>query len=218
MKGFYSRVAKAVVTEVERKVDIYHTIKRKGLNAMQKKKKYQVSRSTAFHWLKQSKDAKDATFFVKKVERPPLLSDREVLEAKATVDEMTRNSNPLNAALYTENVRNARELLNELVEEQNKSKLINETVILTPKMLYNQMRRRLKLKQMSVETKTEARLSAINDARNAISMLIAAMMISNVVSHVGLSLMAMRRALSTKQSTGPITRRKSGRTGKWCWR
>jgi len=141
-----------------------------------------------------------------------------VLEAKATVDEMTRNSNPLNAALYTENVRNARELLNELVEEQNKDKLINETVILTPKMLYNQMRRRLKLKQMSVETKTEARLSAINDARNAISMLIAAMMISNVVSHVGLSLMAMRRALSTKQSTGPITRRKSGRTGKWCWR
>jgi len=67
MKGFYSRVAKAVVTEVERKVDIYHTIKRKGLNAMQIKKKYQVSRSTAFHWLKRSKDAKDDTFFVKKV-------------------------------------------------------------------------------------------------------------------------------------------------------
>ena len=67
MKGFYSRVAKAVVTEVERKVDIYHTIKRKGLNAMQVEKKYQVSRSTAFHWLKRSKDAKDDTFFVKKV-------------------------------------------------------------------------------------------------------------------------------------------------------
>jgi transposase len=148
MQGIHYSAAKAAVTDVERKVNIYHTIKRKGLSALQIQKKYQVSRSTAFHWLKMTKDIKDHTLFVKKVGRPPILSDCEVLEAKATINEMTRKSEPLNAAIYTENIKNAKGFLTELIEEQNACKLFSQHTILTPRMLYKQMARRLQLKQM----------------------------------------------------------------------
>jgi hypothetical protein len=186
MPGLGSFAAKAVITDVEQKVNIYHTIKAQKLDAQQIQRKYKVCSTTAYHWKKLTLEAKDETGFVKKRGRPPILSDRIVLDAKAKVDEMTRSSQPLNTGFYTENVKNAKDLLSELIEKENASKFINKQVAITPKLIYKQMVKRLKLKQMTAKTKTNPRLEAINDPRNAIAFLVAAMVVSKLVKHIGL--------------------------------
>lgn len=150
MSGLGSFGVKPVITEVERKVKIYHAIKDKNLDAQQIQRKYKVSLSTAYHWKKLALEITDEAYFVKKGGRPPILSDRIVLDTKAQVDEMTRSSQPINTVSNTENVKNAADLLSELIEKENESKLINKQVAITPKLLYKQMKNRLKLEQTSV--------------------------------------------------------------------
>jgi hypothetical protein len=154
------------------KKSVFDAMAKRHMKPVELIQKFDIPSSTAHRWYHVVKNTSSFTDFSRKVGRPSILSDFVVEYVKARVIELTEGRRTPSAEKSSKNVLNMADIIDEGRLKDHKENGAPYLEKLTDKQVYDQCHHHLGMVQAWAQTKTPARIEAITDARNAISMIV----------------------------------------------